>query len=770
MNSFAAERTHAVARPAVDTTPTGPTDGSIQLSRRSLLLSGVGAALGLHLGASPGCSPNGGLDLAIDPMSEDLGKPLGLWVRMGADGRVTLVNPAIEMGQGSRTALARVLSQALDLDWSQVQVVDAPYDEAYGSARFGGKLVTADSAATREFTPLLQTAGAQVRAALMAAAARRWQCTPQALRTSAGRVEPPDGRADLAALPYLALIEDADLAAAPDPASLIPPATRQVGVDVRRVDLPDKLNGKACFGVDGRPPEVPVALLARGPWPGAKPLGMDDRAALAVPGVQAVLKLDDAVAVVARDTWSAIQGRRALQLRWRETEGPAYDSEATLKAFAALAADAAQTGYRVQPAAPTHTEVEPDPGPASAPDTGRVGQARVQHWQATYLARHVTHACMEPLNTLLRPRLWGQGAKAMSSTQAPSLDMRAIARAMKTAPFLIEVDHCLVGGAYGRRVDNSAAVDAARVAKALGGPVQALWLPGDDIAHGQVRSIAAVHLSAQLDAQGRLLQWRHRTVADSTIARMFPERFAQEGGLDQTMVDGSQAPYRCADQRIEYLRRPTGLPNGFLRGVGAGFNVFGIESFVDELALLAGQDPLAWRLAHLDRPAHRRVLQALAERCVWPAHGSAGRALGLAFMDFRGSIVATAAEVERTGQEPQDWRPTRMWVVLDCGLAVQPDAVKAQVEGAAAMGTGFALREVLHVRGGRRHVDSVAAYGPVRGHELPRIDVMLVAGEPRPPQGVGEVGLPGVAPALANALVRLGGSREGRRRELPLKA
>ncbi len=720
------------------------------LTRRSLLLGSAGASLGLLVAATPACSA----DLAARALAAG-GTAVGLWVRMAQDGTVTLINPAIEMGQGSRTALARVLSQALDLDWAQVRVEDAPYDLAYGSPRFSGKLVTADSAATREFTPLLQDAGARVRAALLAAAARRWRVPPRGLRTAAGQVLPPDGRSDLLPLPYTELLRDIDLASAPDPAGLTPPVARHVGVDVPRVDLADKLHGRARFGVDSRPPDVPVALLARGPWPGARPLEVDDAAARAVPGVLAVLALDDAVAVVATDTWGAIQGRQALRLRWSEPAGPAYDSEARLQEFAAIAADATQAGCQVR-------SLQPPAAPEAA--------AAVSH-QATYLTRHVTHACMEPLNTLLRPRLWGFGADVLSSTQAPSLDMRSVARAMKTAPMLIEVKHTLVGGAYGRRVDNSAAHDAARIAKQLGGPVQALWLPGDDIAHGQVRSIAAVHLSARLDAAGRLLQWRHRTVADSTIARMFPERFQKEDQLDQTMVDGSESPYRCADQRIEYLYRPTGLPNGFLRGVGAGFNVFAIECFIDELAERAGQDPLAWRLAHLDSPAHRRVLQALGERCGWPSGRRGDRALGLAFMDFRGSVIATAAEARATGEPTRSWRPTRLWVVLDCGLAVQPDLVKAQVEGAAAMGVGFALREVLHVQTGRRSANSVAAYAPVRGDELPAIEVTLIDGGGRPPQGVGEVGLPGVAPALANALARLSnpGPPGARRRELPLR-
>ena len=702
------------------------------IRRRTLLLSGGGAAVVLGVGATLGWRS---LRAAPRPATATM------WVRFDR-GRLVLLNPAVEMGQGASTALARLLAQALDADWATVDVVDTPFDDAFGNPRFGGRQVTADSSSTGAFAPLLREAGQRLRGALVAAAARQWQCAPAGLYTQRSVVHHPDGRSlGYAALaPHIGLDDDVP--------GLPPPRARLVGEEAARVDLEDKILGRARYGVDLRPPQVPVALLLRGPSHGARPTQVVDQTALQVSGVLRVLVLDDAVAVVGRDTWAALQGRRALQVHWAEdARAAAYDSEAELQRFARLAAEPGDTGRLVHHAG----------APAEA------WRAAPRRLEATYLGRHVTHACIEPLNAMVTPTAMGLGAQVLASTQAPSLDMRAVARAYKAPPPLVSVQRCLVGGGFGRRVDNSAAADAGRIARALGGPVQALWLPGDDIAHGQVRSIAAVHLQAALDERGRLQAWQGCTVADSTIARMFPDRFEREGQFDQTVADGLDLPYACAHQRLSYRYQPTGLPNGFLRGVGAGFNVFAIESFIDEIAAAAGQDALAWRLAHLGGERERRVLQHLAEACGWGR--SQAPALGLAFMVFRGTVVAMAAQVETTGDG--GFAVARLWASVDCGQVVLPDAVRAQVEGAAVMGVAFALREVLHVRGGRRSATSLSAYAPLRMHEAPRVEVALVPGDTRAgPQGVGEVGLPPVAPAIANALFRLDGRR---RRSLPLR-
>ncbi|MEZ5727455.1 MAG: molybdopterin cofactor-binding domain-containing protein [Burkholderiaceae bacterium] len=688
-----------------------------------------------------------------------------VWAHVQSDGRVTVINPAVKMGQGARTALPRVFAEAADLDWDRVVVRDAPYDDAYGNARFGARQVTADSSAMLNYTPLLRTAGARLRGALVAAALRRWGLPASALAqvsTVPHEVRHADGRR----LAYASLVADIDFGRAIDAATLPAPRARYVGVDAARVDAMDKITGRARFGADQRPADVTVALMLRGPSTGATPIRVDAAPARAVPGVQAVVVLDDAVAVVARDTWSALQGRRALAaapeaLHWRErADARAYDSEATLADWQALAEDSSVPGHVVRNA-----------GDATAALAG------AQHRVALSVsARHVAALPMEPLNTLLRPTLLGFGAEVVSSTQAPSLDMRAIARALKTAPPGISVERTLCGGAFGRRVDNSTAADAARVSKAIGGPVQALWLPEDDLAHGPARSIAVSRVEAAIDDHGRLLAWRHRTVADSTIARMFPERFEAEQQRDQTMIDGQEHVYACASQDIAYLYRPTGLPNGFVRGVGAGFNVFAIESVIDMLAALAGQDPLAFRLANLADARDRRVLEAVAEASRWDGRGGMG-ALGIAFMRFRESRIAMVAEVaaDGNGRDAHRFAVKQFWAAVDCGLAVQPDLVRAQIEGAAAMGVGFALQEAIDVRGGRRLpalggeaglAAGWAGYGAIYPSQVPRVQVRLVDSGDTEARGVGEIGLPLVAPAIANALVRAGFTRPT---ELPMR-
>jgi isoquinoline 1-oxidoreductase beta subunit len=699
---------------------------TVSLTRRQLLVGSAASSLAVVFG---------GVGCGVLAASGEM-RPVNAFVHFEADGSITLINPAIDMGQGSGTALAQVLADALDADWARIRVRAAPYDDAYGNPHFGGRLVTADSAATAAFWPLLRRAGSEARAVLVWNAMQRWTCEARQVRTEAGWLLHDDGR-------RLACAELAPQAKLPGLLSQLPPIapapSRLVGQPLPRLDLADRLLGTLPFGVDARSAQALVAVLLPAERLGARLEDAGDAAARAMPGVVDVLALPDrsAVAVVARDTWSALQGRRALRPRWT-VPAEVYDSEAALQRFAELARSGVTDAHVVR-------SIGARGGTGSAPAIRRL--------EALVLSRHVTHAALEPQNAQATPSWLNQGADILASTQAPSLDMRRAAQTVKRPPPVFAVQSTAVGGAFGRRVDNEAAGTAAWLALQLRRPVQTLQFVADDVAHGQVRTLAAQHLRAALDDQGRIVSWLHRTVGSATAARMFPGRFAKEG-FDQTLVDGSEHGYGIAEQRIESIHRPLPVACSFLRGVGAGFNLFGVETMVDEAATLAGQNTLAYRLAMLQDPRARRVIQALGE---WPAAPEPAGADGYAFMTLRGSCIAVRARVRRGG----DGQPELLGLqfVLDAGRIVNPALARAQIEGAAWMGWSIAAGEVLDFVDGRARQRSLAEYTIARGPALPSVQCRFIDAERGEPRGIGEIALPLVAPAVANAWAGLGGTR-----------
>ncbi len=700
--------------------------------RRRLLVGGAAGSVAVvfgGLGAWRG-----------DVVASDTDRPVNAYVHFGGDGSITLINPAVEMGQGSSTALAQILADALDADWSQIRVKPAPYDDTYGNPHFAGRLVTADSAATNAFWPALRTAGTQARAVLVWNAMQRWRCEARQVRTESGWLLHEDGRK----LAYAQVAPQAELPGSLGslPAIALAPS-RLVGKALPRLDLPDKLVGTTIYGVDARAPKALVAVLARADRLGAKLTEAGDSATRALPGVVDVKTLPDgsAVAVVAKDTWSALQGRKALTPRWTAPTQP-YDSEATLKTFAALARSGASDAHVVRQSGTT---------PAVASD----GLRRIE---AMVLSRHVTHAALEPQNAQATPTWLNQGADIVASTQAPSLDMRRAAQMVKRPPLVFKVHSTAVGGAFGRRVDNEVSSTAAWLALELKAPIQVIEFASDEIAHGQMRTLAAQHIEAAIDAQGRIVRWLHRTVGSATAARLFPERFAKDK-FDQTMVDGSEHIYRIAEQRIESIHRPLPVACSFLRGVGAGFNVFAIETVIDEAAALAKQEPLAYRLAMVDDSRARRVLEALGN---WKEAANPPGAQGIAFMSFRGSHIAVQSQVERASDGQPQLRHLR--VVVDAGLIVNPGLAQAQIEGAALMGWSIAARESLDFVDGRARQRSMAEYALARLPSLPTIECRFIDADKGTPRGIGEIALPLVAPAVANAWAKLVGTRL---RELP---
>jgi len=698
--------------------------GFLRLSRRSFIVAGAAGAVGIGFGQKLEAAPR--LNLGTGRMTE-----LNLWVSIAEDGIVTVQHPSAELGQGSRTVIPMILAEELDADWSLVRAATAPYDSAYANPDFvsngAPRLVTADSTTTPGYWQSLRLAGAQARRILLANAARRWDVDVVGLRTEAGRViDDTTGRtltygeiASFARVPFrLPAVDPSDLKATG--------AYRIVGQSPLRLDTEEKLTGRAIYGIDASLPEMLYASVEYPPNVGAAPVSIDDAACLAVPGVVQVVPLEHGVGVVAEGSWAARQGRAALGVTWSVPATASYDSAATKAAFLTIARDAAIEGVMNRRVGDY----------AAAKD----GAARI--FTADFVSDHVTHACMEPMTALVRTHSFGRGAEAIVPTQSQDLDMRMLARTLKTPPIMIDVTPVYAGGGFGRRVENQVVADAALISKAVGAPVKVIQSFEDDIRHGVYRALAAQHLEAALDAQGRITGWSHRVVGDSAYARMFPEQFEAAAGLDRTVVDGQAHLYTIANQHLDYVRRDMGIPIGYLRSVGGGYTFWAVEHFLDQIARETGVDPLELRLSMLEDARARRVLEAAAEMAGW-----GDRPLGLAFTSYRGTMTAVVAELA----EEEPMRVLRFWAAVDPGLAIHPRNVEAQIEGALVMGTNIALKEAVPFVNGETMVSGLADYPVLRLSETPAITVRVIQSPEIGPQGVGESGVPPAAASIANA-------------------
>lgn len=658
------------------------------------------------------------------------------FVAVEADGTIVFACPAVEMGQGATTALPMVLAEEIGADLARIRLLPARRIAArYGNPDFDGRMVTADSKTTRGYFDLLRRAGARARLAFFDAARRLegWSVDDLEARDHAVRHR-PSGRA----LDFAEIVARTTLAA-PGTDTPLPLKPRRaftvIGTSPPLRDTLARVTGAMRYGIDRRSPDALVAVVRRAPHLGGRPLEVRDGEARRFGGVVDVVRLDDGVAVAATDTWSALEGARRLDVVWSP---PSDVSDATFEAIlvAALSDDR-------------------DRGAVLA-ETGDV-QGALTHATRRFVARshapHVSHLAMEPMNAEARGTTLGLAVDIRSSTQSQDLDMMYGARSWKTAPFLVETEPAPCGGAFGRRVLNDVVRDAARVAKTLGRPVQVIRPLLDELRRGQVRPAAVHEIEAGTDAAGDLVAWHHRQVSDSVLARQIPATFEARGRIDNTSTDGMRHPYRVGAERLAWIRRELPVEPGFLRGVSAGHATWAIETMVDRIAAAHGRDPLDWRRAHVDDPRGRAVLDDVALASGWGRADD--RLRGLALMVFRGSWVATVAEATHEATP----RLVRLWIAADVGLAIHPENVRRQIEGAAILGLSMAAGERLRYAGGRAVIDGVGDYPVARCDALPRISVRLVGHEAAErPYGVGEIGVPTVAPAIANAFARRTGT------------
>lgn len=694
------------------------------IDRRSFLR--VSAAGGAFLigGSIPG------LREASTTQAAGLFEP-NVWVRIAADDSATIVLSMLEMGQGVMTSMPMLLAEELDLDWSKVKTEWAPADPRYGNPNFGGMQLTAGSNSVRGMWKLLREAGATARAMLVTAAAQTWSVTENTCTTEKGEVV---HRASGRRLRYGALVDKA--AALPVPTNVAlknPRDFKLAGQSLPRLDIPEKVNGTAGFGLDVQRPGLLTARVVRCPVFGGKVDSFNAAKAMAVPGVRHVVKISGGVAVVADNYWAASKGAQALEVKWNEGPLANLSSADIRKRYVALAE---------QPG-----KVARNDGDANA-----ALKSNARAFERVFEVPFLAHACMEPMNCTadVRP----DRCDVWVPTQGQTASQEAAIAASGLPRNAVSIHTTYLGGGFGRRGEADFVADAVETSKAVGKPVKVVWTREDDMQHDYYRPVTYLRMWGAVDAAGKPSVFMQRMVQQSLLKRLGP---LPPDGVDPISVDGSATlPYDIPNIRVEYTETDPGIPYGFWRSVGASVQGYVVEGFVDELAAAAGKDPYRFRRDLLAKhPRHQAVLDLVAEKSGWGKPAPSGRARGIAMMEAFGSILAQVAEVSIASGSV---RVHKFWCAVDCGWVINPDTIKAQIEGGTLYGLTAALKGEITIQNGRvtqRHFND---YQMVRMNESPDVEVHIVPSV-EAPGGIGEPSTALAAGALVNAVAAATGKR-----------
>jgi isoquinoline 1-oxidoreductase subunit beta len=690
-------------------------------SRRAVVRSGLAGVfvLGFHLPAYAVNEPE-----QLPDSTEGKFTP-NAFIRIDRSGQTTLVMPQVEMGQGVYTAIPMILAEELDADFSKVTLEHAPpNDKLYGNPIFGIQ-VTGNSNSIRSFWKPLRVAGATARLMLVQAAAQQWQVDPASCLTSDGVVShPSSGRT----LSYGDLIDAAGAQSIPqNPPVKDPKDFKLIGKPLKRLDTPNKTDGKVVYGIDAMLPGMKFATLAQCPVFGGKVGRVDDNAAKKVPGVQQIVVLDDLVAVVGDHMWAAKKGLDALVINWDEGANAKINSS---NIWDDLREASKKDGVVAK----------------SVGDIAK-GLTQGERVDGEYELPFLAHATMEPLNCTVH--VTPDSCEVWTGTQVLTRVQEYAAKAAGLPLEKVKANNHLLGGGFGRRLEADMVAAAVRIGKQVDGPVKVVWTREEDIQHDIYRPVYRDVISATLSG-GKIAAWKYRIAGSSIMARWAPSIFIN--GIDIDAVDSAvDNPYDIPNFQVEYVRaEPPAVPTGFWRGVGPNNNVFATECFMDELARKTGADPIAFRIGMLGKtPRLKAALEMVAEKSGWgqPLPARAGR--GVCAQPSFGSFIATVVEAEV--DEHGEVHLRRVTSAVDTGIAVNPDTIAAQLQGGLIFGLTAALWGEITIERGRVRQSNFNDYRMLRIDEVPKIDVHIIkSGED--PGGIGETGTTAGPPALRNAI------------------
>lgn len=710
-----------------------PTKGLAKVSRRGFVQGSAAMSGGMLVGFSlPGAMLGGAAQAAAMVHTPNA------WVHIADDNTITLMSARAEMGQGVYTSMPMLIAEELNVDVHQVKVAFAPPGKVYGNALIFGLQLTGGSTSVREGWQKLRLAGAQVREMLVAAAAQKWGVDAATLKAENAMVLGPKGRK----ASYGQLAEAASRLPVPENVAIKDASQfRVVGKALTRLDTPAKVNGSARFGIDVKLPGMVYATLAQCPVQGGKLKSFDASQARRLPGVIDVVQIPDGVAVVADSYWRAVKARETLQLSWDDGPNARLDTAAMV------------AGTRAALDSGTPIPLK------KVGDAAGVIAAAAKVVRAEYLTHNVAHAPMEPMN--FTAHFQGDRIRLIGPTQWPDNAQGTVAKVLGIKPENVAVENTFLGGAFGRRIDIDYILQAALISKAVNRPVKLVWSREDDMQHDYYRPLAVHRLAAAVGADGKPTAQTWRVASQSITGRVFglpPE------APDALMTEAAVALYEVPAVQHDVVKHDAGLRVGYWRAVSHNMNAFANESFIDELAAAAGQDPVAYRLALLE--AHPRavaVLKAAAAKGGWGQPAPAGRARGVAVMEGYDSHVAQVVEISMKDGAP--W-VHKVSVVADVGQMVNPDTVLAQIQSSVVFGLSAALWGEITVDKGRVQQFNFDSFRVMRNHEAPQIDVTLLS-SPAKPGGIGEPVTALQAPSVANAIAALTGKRVRRTPFLP---